>query len=263
MQKPKKRKVPQSKKTRLKKLGNIAYGNPMQALYKTHQQQDLAILNKIYEFEMTYCIEESKKVIDAFFIENGYQINQKSIFVPEKTVLKAYNYSDLMIGLKMQQFDCEDWDLSVETHFYNLETHEQKTVPYFVSLNGIGYFEIYQELKIKVDRGAGIKTRWRGFEKELEKTYAEANVEGFSKVRTEIHLVGKCKFKHIDAYEEFKYLQDLRDNGTIEEMFEKMYQDAVEQGYLDEKLQPLKHENTGLPMSVIRNYREKNKPVYF
>lgn len=263
MQKPKKRKIPQSKKTRLNKLRKIAYGNPMQALLNTHLQQDSAKVNKIYEYEMTYCIEESKKVIDSFFLENGYQINQAGIFVPEKVVLKAYNYSDLIIGLKMQQFECEDWDLSVETHFYNLTTHEYKTVPFFISLSGISYFEIYQELKVKVDRGAGIKTRWQGFEKELDKAYKEENIEGFSKVRTEVHLVGQCNFRHIDAYEEFEYLQNLRENGTIEEMLEKMYEDAIKQGYLDEKLQPLKLENTGLPMNVIRSYREKNKPVYF
>jgi len=263
MQKLKKRKIPQSQKTRLNKLRKVAYSNPMQALHKAHLQQDSTKVNKIYELESTYCIEDSEKIINSFFLENGFQINQKGIFVPEKTILKAHNYSDLIIGLKMQQVECEDWELSVETYFYNLETHEHKAIPFTISLRGIGYFEIYQELKIKVDRGAGIKTRWQGLEKELQKAYKEENLEGFTKARTEVHLVGQCKFRHIDAYEEFKYLQDLRDNGTIEEMLDKMYLDAIEQGHLDEKLQPLKHENTGLPMNVIRNYREKNKPIYF
>lgn len=263
MQKPKKRKIPQSKKTRLNKLQKVMYGNPMQAIYKSHQAQESATLNEVHNFEMAFCMEESKKVINEFFIENGYQINQKGIFVPESIVLKAHNYSDLIIGLKMQQITCEDWDLTIETYFFNLKTHEQITVPYFVSLSGIGYFEIYQELKIKVDRGAGIKTRWCGLEKELNKAYGEYNLEGFDKIRTEIHIAGQCKFLNIELYEEFKYLQDARDKCEIEELFAKMYSDAVEQGLLDKKLQPLNHDVTGLPINIIRDYRKKNKVKYF
>lgn len=263
MQKPKKRKIPQSKKTRLNKLHKIAYGNPMQALYKTHLQQDSATISKIYPLEMAFCEEDARKVMDGFFNDYGFKVGQVGIVVPEITVLKAYNFYDLIIALRMQQATCEDWEISVETHFYNLEANKHKIIPYSVSLSGIGYYEIYQELKIKVDRGAGIKTRWCGLEKELDKVYKEEGIEGFSKIRTEMHIVGQCKFNHIEAYDEFKYLQNLRDNGTIEETFEEIYQKAIENGSYDEKLQPITHTNAGLPINVFKEYYEKNKPVYF
>lgn len=263
MQKPKKRKIPQSKKTRLNKLRKIAYGNPMQALYKTHLEQDSATINKLYPLEMTFCEEDARKVMDEFFIEYGFTVGQVGVVVPEFTVLKAYNFDDLIIALKMQQATCEEWDISVETHFYNLETHEQKTIPYFVSLSGVNYTEIYKELKIKVDRGAGVKTRWRGIEKELSKVYEEEGIEGFTQIRTNMHFVGQCKFVHIEAYDEFKYLQQQRDNGTIEGLFKEIYEKAIENGSYDEKLQPIVHTNSGLPINVFKEYYEKNKPVYF
>lgn len=257
MLKPKKRKLPQSKKTRLNKLRKVLTHSPLQAIFNVQNEKDSAIINKVYDLEMFFNMDESKKVINQFFIDHGYSINQAGIFVPESTVLKAYSYSDLIIALKMQQVECTDWTLNVDSYFFDPETDGVVIVPYSVNLNGIGYFEIYQELKIKVDRGAGIKTRWRGLEAELKKAHDEYGTDGLMLARTEMHFSGKCKFRNIDAYEEFMYLKGMRESGKIEMLFEAMNKDAVEQGLLDENLQPLKHDLTGLPVNIIKHYRKK------
>lgn len=257
MQKPKKRKLPQSKKTRLNKLRKVINHSPLQAIFNVQHDKDVAILSQVHQLEMVFSMEESKKVVDNFFIDNGYSINQAGIFVPESVVLKAYNYSDLIIALKMQQIECTDWALSIDTHFYNLETDQMTTVPYYVELNGIGYFDIYREMPIKVDRGAGIKTRWRGLEAELERAYKDQVADGFKRIKTDMHIVGSGKFLNIDLYEEFQYLKGIREIGKIEELFESMNADAIKHGLLDSKLQPLQHDSTGLPVNVIRSYRKK------
>lgn len=258
MLKPKKRKLPQAKKTRKNKSAQmVRRSSPLQAIFNFQSNKDAAILDKVHSFEMAFSMEESKKVIDSYFTEHGYSINQQGVFVPESVVLKAYGYSDLIIALKMQQVDCTDWSLSVDTHFYNLDTDEMRTIPFHAELSGLGYFEIYQEMPIQVSRGAGVKTRWRGLEAELNRAYKDHGVDGFSKVRTDVHIVGSGKFLNIDLYEEFMYLKGVRDLGKIEELFLSMNRDAVEHDILDHNLQPIKHDVTGLPVNVIRNYRKK------
>ena len=104
-----------------------------------------------------------------------------------------------------------------------------------------------------------LAARWHLSEACLERWRSEGIGPKFMKLK------GRVLYRQVDieAYEELKYLQQQRDNGTIEGLFKEIYEKAIENGSYDEKLQPIVHTNSGLPINVFKEYYEKNKPVYF
>lgn len=63
------------------------------------------------------------------------------------------------------------------------------------------------ESKTKINRGFGLKTRWRGLDEEIEVALKPIKEEGFVCIKTMIDISVTTAFKDLEAYEEMKTLK--------------------------------------------------------
>lgn len=260
MKSPKKRKIPKAKRSQhLKRLPSQAHDLHALPIMRIAKQTELDVLSKSLDLEMEYSIEESHKQIDQFFHTHGFT-PKDSVFLPESVICKAHNYGELIIALKMQQVECEDWKVEATGSFFNVETNQFEDVEYSIDLNGVSYIEIYKGMPISIDRGHGIKTRWRGLETEIKKHFDEKGYttdKGWYRGNTTAKFVGKCRFKNIELYEEFMFIREVLAKGNIDKFFEALDQDSIETGRVNEKMQPLNTHEVSIPYKVKDYFMKK------
>ena len=242
MKSPKKRKIPKAKRSQhLKRIPSHAQDLHALPIMRIAKQTELDVLSQTLDLEMEYSIEENHKQLDQFFSEYGFTRLER-VFIPESVICKAHNYGELIIALKMQQVDCSDWKVEVTGNFYNTVTEAFEDVPYSKELNGVSYIEIYKGMPIKIERGHGVKTRWRGLEDELKRHFDDKGYtkdKGWYRGNTIVKFTGQCRFKNIELYEEFMFMRDVISKGNIEKFFEALDQDSIETGRVNEKMQPI------------------------
>lgn len=253
--KPKKRKLPQARKTRkapirteqvTEKLGLDTFERvTREALL----EKERAIQETPHKLSMTFVLDDVKDKLNDFHITHGFDLAKmdKSIFIPESVVIDAYNQHDLIIAQKMQQVNCQDWLVGVDTHLFNFETEEVKTIPFQAKLEGLSYGEINMGAKVQVPREGGFKTRWKGLEAELNAEYKSHNLTGFKIVRTEIQVIGECYFKSSHAYKEFQFFKALAEKGELIAFLDSMNKQLQDEGFLNEHFQPKSPDFTGIP----------------
>lgn len=270
--KPKKRKIAQSQKSRTP-ISSIDRARQVmqqkeQEAYEAEQNRIAAILNKTHVLSMEFTIEALKKKFDAFHVAHDFdpQAKDKSIFIPEFVTIDAYNQHDLVIALQMQHVDCVDWLVGVDTHFFDYDTEEIKTIPFQAQLRGISYLEINTGSKAAVLRDGGFKTRWKGLDRELEDEYKAQNLApGFKAIRTEMKIVGECKFKHYGAYREYQFFKSLVEKGTLIEYLEVMSKQLQKDGLLDDRFQPIGGVDGPIPLDAfsqnVKQYEQDKKAI--
>ena len=252
--KPKTRKIPKAQRSRtLQHQLNLAK-KYMAQQEKAEQDRIQAILDKPHTLSMDFVLEHVKEKLDAFHAEHGLSMDpqDKSIFIPESVVIDAYNQDNLIIALKMQQVNCSDWMIGVDTHLYNYDTEEVLTIPYQVKLDCMTYAQVQNETKVTVDRPGGFKTRWKGLSKELEdhyKNYKERDLTGFSVIQTQMKFAGECYFVSYKMYLEYLFMNGLRNEGVLMEFLENLTKTQVEAGNLNYQLQPTNQDFTAIPVS--------------
>lgn len=228
------------------------------------QERIQAILDTPHTFSMEFILERVKEKLQAFHDQHGLTLDKqdKGIFIPESVVIDAYHQDDLIIALKLQQVNCMDWLVGVDTHLYNRETDEVLTVPFQVRLEGLTYLEVNQGAKVSIERKGGFKTRWKGLEKELNdhyKEYDDHDLTGFEIVQTQIKIVGDCYFVNYAMYKENLFLRGLRDHDALISFMEDITKTQVENGELDYQLQPIDKEKTAIPVGAFAALVEEAK----
>lgn len=224
------------------------------------KEKELNLLRQPYKLDMVFSFEKSQDMMNQFFINHGFEINQAGIFLPESVVINAYNQGDLIIALKMQQVKCENWLVGVDTHCYNYDTGEVVTIPFQAKIEGMNYIEIFSPMPAMVNRGAGIKTRWKGLEDELNDAYAEYGDRGFTVIRTEMKFIGECYFLSQSLYEEFIFMRNAKElpakggdekGNLLDFVFKTLTADLIKKGILDKNLQPINKNETSIPVNVL------------
>lgn len=255
--KPKNRKLTQAQKTR-KPKSHKAYANELAHKRELAEQARIAeLLAKPYMLSMEFDLEKAFKQVDLFFTLNGLSMGNfdHNIYVPEMVVIEAYNQHDLIIAMKMQQANCRDWIIGTDTHFYNYDTEEVLTVPQQFKLDDIAYNDIFIDEKhatAKVKREGGFVTRWKGLHAELEDVYKTEVPAGFTKIRTEMKMVGECYFHSYASYMEFLTMKDLAAQGQLLNFLRDINRKMQEDGVLDEQMQPIAQTNVeGIPMGAF------------
>lgn len=260
MKSPKKRKIPKAKRSQhLNRSHSAIQDLHSLPIMRVAKQTELDVLSKSLDLEMEFSIEESHKKMDEFLNKHGFGPHD-SAFMPESVMCKAHNYGELMIALKMQQIECEDWKVEVTGNFFNVETNQFEDVPYSIDLNRVSYIEIYKGMPIPIDRGHGVKTRWRGLETEIQKHFDEKGFtteKGWYRGNTNAKFTGKCRFINIELYEEFMFIRKVIDKGNIEKFFEALDQDSLETGRVDDRMQPTSAAVLSIPYKV-KDYFLKN-----
>lgn len=181
------------------------------------QKQERVIKAKLaqtYEFDMEFVIEEVNKKIDEWRTENNLPEDE---YCPEWLVIDAYKQQDLIIALKMTQIqDPEYWEIGIDSHFLNAEKEDVYTIPFSIELPQMGHAELMNGCDVKVNRGAGIKTRWKGLQNEMLDHWEHEGVpDGYELVKSQVYLKAHAKFKSVQMFKEYECLLELRNKGTL------------------------------------------------
>jgi hypothetical protein len=168
----------------------------------------------LYEFDMTFCIEDVNRKIDAYREAN---VLADDAYCPEWLVIETYEQQDLIIALKMSQVkNPEYWEIAIASHFINEDATDVKTIDFYVELPEMSHAELMNGCEVKVNRGAGIKTRWKGLQDEMIKNWeTETMPDDYSLVESQVLIKAQARFHDIKMYNEHNLLLKLRDHGNL------------------------------------------------
>ncbi len=172
-------------------------------------QKYMADAHKMHMLEMSFNIDEVNDSIDNWRASNGLVEKEHT---PKHVVYEVY-HGDLIICLKNLLIPLEqEWFLGVDSHYFNHETEDVLTVPFQFQMPLMSFeeFRFGSEL-IKVDRGHGMKTRWKGINEELNKLLEEEVPQGFERIRSDALLRVTTKFNNVTDYLYFKEAKMARE----------------------------------------------------
>lgn len=183
-------------------------------------------LGNVYEFDMQFEIEQVNNRINAWRDENDLD---DETYCPEWLVIDTYEQQDLIIALKMQQVkDPEYWHVGIDSHFYNLEKEDLKTIPFSIELPQMSHADLMIGCDVKVNRGSGIKTRWKGLQTEMLDHWKEVGIEdGYDLIKSQVYIKANAKFKNLQMLKEHNFLLGLRDKGKLIESLKKWNDEQV------------------------------------
>ncbi|WP_228291243.1 hypothetical protein [Acinetobacter pittii] len=173
-------------------------------------QQDKAAQGP-YELSMTFCVDEVNEVIDKYREESGLEDAE---LTPEHVAYMVYK-GDLIICLKNILIPLsQEWTLKVDSYYFNQETDDEMTVSVEFEMEEMPFNEFKFGSKLKVDRGHGLKTRWKGINQELNDLLLAEVPEGYERTRSEAKLTCITGFTDYKCLQEFNFVKRvLRKNG--------------------------------------------------
>lgn len=166
------------------------------------------IKQKVYKFQMFWEVNEAKRIIEMHHLLNGVD-PQESTFTPLGVWMKAHQ-GDLALALKTQTIPCEQsFHIASKVIAMNKATGEtvvcdfQLATPHIMHLwQFLG--DVESDLYIEE---AGIKTKWLGFEHELNKYLKSVAGDDFEVVTNHCCLTCFSSFKSFAHEREFKSIK--------------------------------------------------------
>ncbi|PKF35517.1 hypothetical protein [Acinetobacter proteolyticus] len=175
---------------------------------KKLQQLALSKAHQLYTLSMTFMVDDVNESIDKWRSENNWTEKEST---PKHVVYEVY-HGDLIICLRNELIPLvQEWFFGIDSHYYNLETDEALTVPYQFTTPLMSFEEFRFGSEIKVNRGHGLKTRWKGINDELNQMLLAEVPEGFIRVKSQALLQVKTKFNSPVDYQHFIFAKQLRD----------------------------------------------------
>ena len=170
-------------------------------------------LSLTYEFDMEYEIEAVNRAVADWHKQNGSNVDD---YCPEWVAIDIYQQQDLIIALKMQQLqDPTYWQVGIDSYLYNSETDDIKTIPFSVELPEMSYMNLLVGGAVSIDRGNGIKTRWKGLQNEMIANWETEDNSGYEVVKSLVYIKAEAKFKDARMLSEFEYMIKMRDRGLL------------------------------------------------
>ncbi len=173
-----------------------------------------------YELSMTFLVDEVNDVVEQYREEHNLENAEAT---PEHVAYSVY-HGDLIICLKNILIPLDqEWLLGIDSHYYNAETDEVMTVPVQFQMPKMSFNEFKFGSKLAVDRGHGLKTRWRGINEELNEILLTDVPVGFTRVRSDAKLSCFTGFTDYSCLKEFNFIKKIiREQGL--EGIEKLNQ---------------------------------------
>lgn len=166
-----------------------------------------------YELSMSFCVDEVNTVVDQYREE---QQLEDAEMTPEHVAYSVY-HGDLIICLKNLLIPLDqEWHLGVDSHYYNPETDEVMTVPVQFQMPKMHFNEFKFGSKLAVDRGHGLKTRWRGINEELNEILLADVPVGYNRVRSDAKLTCWTGFTDYNCLKEFNFVKKVMRKGGLE-----------------------------------------------
>lgn len=186
------------KKYNPNKVKQIIQAKKLQA----KQQQD-KLLQPLYEFTMEYKLEDILQ--NLFSLSEKYGYEKGTVNLPSHIVLEAYEYRDLVVAINRNYLKTpEYWEISAQTVYFDEEANDVIAVPFYIELPSMRYLEISRPSDLKVNRGGGIKTRWRGLNTEIKENEKSENIpSSYKRLYTNIRMTAHAQFRDIIAYQQF------------------------------------------------------------
>lgn len=177
-------------------------------------QKYVADAHKMHTLEMTFNIDEVNDSIDKWRASNGLVEKEHTL---KHVVYEVYR-GDLIICLKNLLIPLEqEWLLGVDSHYFNYETEEVLTVPFQFQMPLMSFEEFrFGSESIKVDRGHGMKTRWKGLQAEMITNWENEKIPNdYNLVKSQVHLKAQARFINVKMFNEYNHLLRLRDRNLL------------------------------------------------
>lgn len=166
--------------------------------------------SKRHNLSMTFDIDHVNESVDKWRKDNLLVDGEPT---PAKVAYEAYK-GDLIIALKYHLIPLvQEWRFGVDSYFYNYETDEVISRPAQFILPEMSFQEFRHGNDCYVDRGDGLKTRWKGVGDELDLIIADVP-KGFKRIKSEAMLSVTTKFNSVEDYAYFKSGRRLRGWGV-------------------------------------------------
>ena len=168
--------------------------------------------NQLHTLEMTFCVDDVNEHVDEWHEANG---SADKDLAPESVAYEVY-HGDLIICLKNLLIPSDqEWFFGVDSHFYNYATDEVLTVPVQFQMPLMSFEGFRFGGDVAIDRGHGLKTRWKGINDELNSILMSDAPEGYVRIRSDALLRVTTKFKSAAAYLHFKTTKSARELGNV------------------------------------------------
>ncbi|MFT0696441.1 hypothetical protein ACDX34_20320 [Acinetobacter bereziniae] len=172
---------------------------------ETHAKQQIAVAGP-YTFSMSFCVDEVNQVVEEYRVEADLKDAEMT---PEHIAYSVY-HGDLIICLKNILIPLEqEWHLGVDSHYYNIETDQVMTVPVQFQMPKMSFNEFKFGSALAVDRGHGLKTRWKGINAELNEILLADVPLGFERVRSDAKLTCITGFTDYNCLKEFNFVKKI------------------------------------------------------
>lgn len=189
-------------------------------------------------FEMIFNVDEVNQKIDQYRDEAGLEDVEET---PSWVVYSVY-HGDLIILLKEVLIPLEqEWFFGIDSHYFNYETGDVITLPLQIQTPKMTWKEFRFGSTKHVDRGAGIKTRWKGIGLEIDEFMESDAPEGYTRIRSDAKVSVMTGFSNSDCQNEFNFIKKIIEDGGLE-AFRKFSED-MDRFYAEQKaLEGTNHE---------------------
>ncbi len=168
-------------------------------------QQQIAAAGP-YKLSMSFCVDEVNTVVDDYREEAGLEDAEMT---PEHVAYSVY-HGDLIICLKNILIPLDqEWQLGIDSHYYNAEIDEVMTVPVQFQMPKMSFNEFKFGSTLAVNRGHGLKTRWKGINEELNAILLADVPVGFERVRSDAMLTCCTGFTDYECLKEFNFVKKI------------------------------------------------------
>lgn len=199
------------------KKGNkkrVSFADRTAQSMQTKRANEWKKLDVLYEFDMLFVVEDVNKIIHDFVDSNGLSDED---YVPAYVTVGAYEAQDLIIALKMTNIKApEFWEIGIDSHFYSTELEDVLTIQFALDIPKMSHAELMAGCETKVNRGVGLKTRWKGLQAEMIDNWEEHGIpKGYELIKSQIYINAQAHFNNYDAYKEHHFLLQLRDTDRL------------------------------------------------
>ena len=163
---------------------------------------------EVHTLEMSFCVDATNENMAKWHTDNS---DKDMDYAPKSVAYDNYD-GDLIICLKNLLIpDEQEWHLSVVTYCYNNMTGDILEVPAEIVMPKTTFEEFrFGGGETKVDRGHGLKTRWKGANAEVNAIIDAQIPEGYLYARTDAHLRVDTAFKNVESFLYFRQAKNLR-----------------------------------------------------
>lgn len=160
---------------------------------------------QIHYLEMYY----DNDVVDA--ISGEWLKNNPKDDVPT-ALLYPHIKGDLIIAIKHRLISmCQEWKIKMIFHIRSTRTGEHKEIEIDFDLPKSDMRDIKSgDAAFKIDRGAGIKTRWKGLDQEIQDLLKPIEAGGFECIKTMAYIKVSTAFNSRSDYSYFSQEKKLR-----------------------------------------------------